>query len=85
MSEPLGLDPANLTVSAPEPELGRGTLRLDWIECRVVGCPNPFRIVRMDPIHELLDSGLILGDGKNLFSSPIPRKYAVESIVLPRP
>jgi len=32
----------------------------------VVGRPNPFRIVRMHPVHELFESGLILGDAENL-------------------
>jgi len=83
MSKPLGLHPTNLTVSPTEPELGRGALRSDWIECCAVGCPNPIRIVRMDPIHELLDSGPILSDGENFFAPRIPGKDAVDRIVLP--
>jgi hypothetical protein len=41
-------------------------------------------IKTMDAIHELLDRGPIVGDGKNFIAPPIPGKDAVEWIVLPR-
>jgi hypothetical protein len=35
--------------------------------------------------RNFVDSGPILGDGKNFFAPRIPRKDAVEGIILPRP
>jgi hypothetical protein len=55
---------------------------LDWIERGPGGRPNPFRILRIDPIHELLDSGRILGDGKNFFAPCIKMQEPVNGEVI---
>src|SRR5260370_39184206 len=85
MSKPQSLHPTDLAVSPPEPEFGGGALRIDRIERRRDGCPKPFRVVRMHRFQELFDRRLILGNIENLLTTRIPRDYAGERIVLPRP
>src|SRR5258707_9296811 len=85
ISLPEGLHPPDLTVSPPDPELGRGAMRFGGIERRVVGRPNPFRIVWMHPVHELFDSGLILGDAQNFLRACIPGEDTAGRILLSCP
>src|SRR6266446_2942245 len=84
ISKPESLHPADLAVSPPEPELGRGALRFGGIERRLKG-PNPFRVVRMHQPHDLFDGRLIFGNIENLLRAHIQRDHALVRIVLPRP
>src|SRR5215470_13647185 len=47
ISKPMGLHPADLAISPPEPELDRVGLRIDRIERRLSGRPKQFRVVWM--------------------------------------
>src|SRR5258708_40110309 len=85
MTKPQLRRPTDLAASPPEPELGRGTLRIDRIERRRDGCPKSFHVVRMHRFQELFDRRLILGNIENFLTALIPRDHAGERIVLPRP
>src|SRR6266849_4090349 len=83
ISKPVHLHPADLAVSPANPVFDRGGLRIDGIDRRLEGRPNPFRVVRMYPLHDLLGNRPILGDIENLLKARIPRGHALERIVLP--
>src|SRR5712671_6324814 len=72
ISEPQSLHPADLSVSRPEPELGRGALRIDGIERGLEDCPNAFRVVRMHPSLDLLDRRLVSGNVEISFERASP-------------
>src|SRR5260221_658833 len=85
IGEPQGLHPADLAVCPPEPELGGGALRIAGIERCLDGCQDLFHVVRMHPLHDLLDSRLTFGKVEDFLSARIPAEHAVARIVLPRP
>src|SRR5262249_27361984 len=65
ISKSVSLHPADLAISPPDPELAHGALRIDGIERRLAIRPKPFRVVRMNPLHEVLDRYLISGQLEN--------------------
>ncbi len=71
ISKPQGLHPADLAVCPPDPELGGGALRIDGIERSLDGRQDLFEVVRMHPLHDLLDRRLILGKIDNFLSARI--------------
>src|SRR5258708_15983463 len=85
ISKPMSLHPADLAVSPLNPVLMRVRLRIGGIERRLAVRPNPFRVVRMHPLHELLDRRLVSGKIENFLYARIHRDHAVERIVLPPP
>src|SRR5260370_18288634 len=85
ISKPESLHPADLAVSPPEPELGRGTLRFGGIERPLKGPPNPFRLVRMHQPHSPFDGRLIFGNIENFLRAHIQRDHALVPIVPPHP
>src|SRR5258708_23476648 len=60
ISTPMHLYPADLAASRMEPALDRVGLRVDGIERRLAR-PKPLRIVRIHPLHDLLDRHLVSG------------------------
>src|SRR5499427_395675 len=73
ISTPMHLHPADLTASPAESELDRVGLRIDWIERRLARRPKRLRIVRMHPLHDLLDRRLVSRNFENFFRARIPR------------
>src|SRR5262249_12986847 len=83
--KPQRLHPADLTISPPKPELGRGAPRIDRIKRRPKVRPDRFHIVWMHQLHDLFESRLILGEVENLLRAGIPREHAAARIVSVRP
>src|SRR5215831_3344737 len=83
--KPESLSPADLAVSPPKPELGRGPVRIDGIESRLERRQNSFHVVRMDQLYDLFKSRPVLSNIENFHRARIPRECALERIVLPPP
>src|SRR6266478_1651454 len=71
IGEPKSLHPADRAVCPPQPELGGRPLRIDRIERCLDGRPNHFGVVRMHPLHDLFDRGLMLGKIENFLTAGI--------------
>src|SRR5260370_946899 len=85
ISKPMQLYPADLAVFPPEPELDRARLRIRGIERRVGSHPEPFRVIRMHPLVDLLDRRLATSNTENFLRACIPRELALARIVMPPP
>jgi hypothetical protein len=80
------LHPADLAVSSPNPVLMVDVrLLIGRSERRLAVRPKPFRVLRMHPLHEVLDRYFIGGDLENFLKARIPRANAANRIVLPPP
>src|SRR6266478_4188973 len=66
ISKPMSLHPADLAVAPLNSVLMRVRLRIGGIERRLAVGPNPFRVVRMHPLHELPDRRLVSRKIENL-------------------
>jgi hypothetical protein len=71
MSEPMSLHPADLAVLSLNSVLDRQGLWIARIECRLPGQPNSFGVVRIHPLHGLLDNRLILNNTENFLKPRI--------------
>jgi len=72
ISKPMQLYPADLAVFPPEPELDRVRLRIRGIERRVGSHPEPFRVIQMNPLVDLLDRRLVSSNTENFLRARIP-------------
>src|SRR4029077_9313408 len=85
ISKPMHLHPTDLAASPSEPKLVRRAPRIDGIKRGIKVRLNHFHVVRMDPLHDLLDRYLISGNIENLLKARIPRDQAADRIVPPPP
>src|SRR5215831_12493778 len=84
--ERISLHRTDGTISPPHPEfMVNVRLRIGGIERRLASRPKPFHVVRMNPLHEVLDRYLITGHVENFFKARVPRAHVAEQIVLPPP
>ena len=81
----MSLHPADLAITPPDPEFARGALRIGGIERRLAVRPKPLRVVRMHPLHEVLDQYLISGHVEDFLKARISRAHPPERIILPPP
>src|SRR5260370_10108127 len=83
ISKPESLHPADLAVSPPEPELGRGTLRFGGVERRLKSRPNPFRVVRLHQPHDLFDGRPIFGNIEKFLRAQFHPDHPLVRVVPP--
>src|SRR5262249_46560685 len=83
--KPKSFHPANLAISPPNPELGRGAPRIDGIERGLKVRPNHCHVVWMHQLHDLFDTRLVLGKIENLLRARIAGEHTEAQIVPVRP
>jgi hypothetical protein len=86
MRKPVSLHPPDLAVPPLNPVFDRIGFRIGGIDRRFHSRPNPFHVVWMHPLRELLDVRLVFGNVVYLLRAFIrPQSHAVDWIVLPPP
>src|SRR5712692_7048989 len=85
ISKSITLRPADLAVSPPNPKLMGVRLRIGGIEGSLAIRREPCHVVRMHPLHEILDRYFVGSHIENFLKARIPRANAAERIVLPPP